>query len=241
MRFKLWSNMEAVTIKSLEQYLALFHSFEETEVYRGVGNVDEFKLVPTAGRFGISDTKTQIEFERQLLTDFKRSAPLYSSLRPTNELEWLFLAQHHGLPTRLLDWTFNPLVALFFAIENPIEQNGAVYCCFPSKLIDHEAVNSWNDPFNIDCLMAIVPSRDHIRYGNQNGLFTIQPDPNLEDLTEITKKIVIPGGSKSSISWKLRKIGISKAFLFSDLDSLAYDILKMNKNKYRPYFNEKKA
>ncbi|WP_157823660.1 MULTISPECIES: FRG domain-containing protein [Pseudoalteromonas] len=230
--------MVVVTINTLEQYLAEFNTLAETEIYRGVGNVTEFKLVPTAGRFGIKDLKTQTEFEKQLLRDFKRSAPLYNSFIPKTELEWLFLAQHHGLPTRLLDWTFNPLVALFFAIENEIDSDAAVYCSYLNKLINHETVTGWRDPFAITELMEIVPSQDHTRYRNQNGLFTIHSNPNTEDLSRVTKKIVIPAAYKKSIRWKLLKIGIGKAFIFSDLDSLSYDILSMNKSKYQSYFNK---
>ena len=230
--------MDVVTIYSLEQYLGQFNTLAETEIYRGVGNAAEFKLIPTAGRFGIKDLEIQTEFEKQLLRDFKRSAPLYNTFIPKTELEWLFLAQHHGLPTRLLDWTFNPLVALFFAIENEIESDAAVYCSHLSKLINHETVTGWRDSFSISELMEIVPSQDHTRYRNQNGLFTIHNNPNAEDLSRVTKKILIPAANKNSIRWKLLKIGIGKAFIFSDLDSLSYDILKMNESKYQHYIKK---
>jgi FRG domain len=60
--------------------------------------------------------------------------------KPSSELEWLFLAQHYGLPTRLLDWTENPLVALHFAVrqeqgqkyEN--EDDGCIWVLSPSHL-----------------------------------------------------------------------------------------------------------
>jgi hypothetical protein len=68
-------------------------------------------------RVGSGDIVTGISPER-MLDDFKRKARPFVDRDLKNDFEWLFLMQHHGVPTRLLDWTTNALVALYFAVSS---------------------------------------------------------------------------------------------------------------------------
>lgn len=56
-----------------------------------------------------------------MLEEFKKEAIKYLRVKPQNDFEWSFIAQHYGVPTKLLDWTTDPLVALFFALPNSLE------------------------------------------------------------------------------------------------------------------------
>lgn len=231
--------MNTEVINSLEEYLNKIEFLEETDLFRGIGNDELHKLIPSAGRFGIKDLEVQLQFEKSLFQDFKRKAPLYIKATPKNDFEWLFLAQHHGLPTRLLDWTFNPLVALHFAVENEHDSHCAVYRSHLSRVIMPDQIEGWVSPYNVNKMMQIIPTLNHVRYQNQNGLFTIHPEPSKEDFSLIMTKYLIPKQIKNSIRWKLRKIGITRSLLFQNLDSISYDIIQMNKSKYDVYFDKK--
>ena len=225
--------IENVIVESVGQYINLFNSLEDTEFYRGVAD-SSFSLIPSVGRFNITDIKRQVQFEQALLNDFKLKSLMFIKEEPKNDLEWLFLAQHHGIPTRLMDWTFNPLVALFFAVENELEKDAAVYCAFPSSGITPESLLSSPEGIFNTQMQAIhmVPSRNHTRYQNQNGLFTFHPDPRECNIKNIVKKVIIPATVKDSMKWKLRKMGISKAHIYGNLDGLSYDIVEITKRKY---------
>ncbi len=80
--------------------------------FRGQANI-EWALRPTLYR---GDFEHQLE--REMLRDFRAYASEFLEHRERKDIDWLFLAQHHGLPTRLLDWTENPLVSLYFACKD---------------------------------------------------------------------------------------------------------------------------
>ena len=107
--------METKLIINLESFLEGLYYYPETFFYRGQASVD-FRLIPSVGRNVAEDKKNVLlQYEREIFEDFKRKYSMFTDVRPKNDMEFLFLAQHYGLPTRLLDWTYNPFIALYFA------------------------------------------------------------------------------------------------------------------------------
>ena len=122
------------TFAELLEAVEEFQSISSNSWYRGCRNQGH-TLKPTLYRH---KTKTKIDeialLETNLTTRFvQRSLPfLQRSL--TDEWDKLFLMQHYGVPTRLLDWSENPFVAIYFALvsaSEPKATDASIWMCDP--------------------------------------------------------------------------------------------------------------
>ena len=108
-------------------------------LFRGQNNA-EWKLVPKGGRDYFADINLQVYFY-----EWKSRALEFIEKRPQDDWDWLAIAQHHGLATNLLDWTYNPLVAAFFAVEEDSDTDAAIFSFQPNKVVSLPSVGDHID------------------------------------------------------------------------------------------------
>ena len=114
--------LTTVRINSFQEFLDSVdqgqNSSESSLWFRGVGK-SNYSLSPSLHRHSsIIDSNSLLEHEKKLLTRFKERSVPYLPHRIDDVWELLFLMQHYGMPTRLLDWTENPFISLFFALSS---------------------------------------------------------------------------------------------------------------------------
>jgi hypothetical protein len=170
--------------------------------------------------------------EQRMFETFKEHAILYVLSRPTNEWEWLALAQHHRLPTRLLDWTTNPLAALWFAITSKAPRRGAsvVWVFRPD---DNDMANlDEHSPFDETRTKVFRPAHVSPRIRAQSGYFTVHKrtrdrfiafEKNTMYKDRLTKLAINPEVF-TDLTRTLNRFGINSATLFPDLDGVCAQI-----------------
>jgi hypothetical protein len=201
-----------------------FHSERKTWAFRGQSS-SNFLLTSKVARakpmLGMPE-----RFEESIFRSFKRYALQYRSPEPEwTDWEWLALAQHHGLPTRLLDWTYNPLVALYFAVEGTPGEDGIVYALQAETPTTPGGLNIGN-PFNLNTPVKYLPSVVTRRIWVQEGIFVVQTDLR-KPLTHHElppgwkiETLLVPGALKREIRYGLYRFGVHRASLFPDIDGL---------------------
>lgn len=160
-----------------------FHDFTryiDAEVKQGSdillfrGQVNRGELMP-----GIARQELSVSYEvaeREMVEEIKRRTRNLPHTHQFDEWDWLIYAQHFGMKTRLLDWSINPLVSLWFACNNEWQQNNPSYL-YVLQANKNMLVNTKDDkdPFNIDRLRILKPALNNERIVAQAGWFTVHP------------------------------------------------------------------
>ena len=192
---------------------------DNTLIFRGQSD-KSWSILPKAGRKNFNENYSKTFNDYHVFRSWKRYAKFYMDKNPDNDWDWLAVAQHHGLATRLLDWTKNPLVATFFACLDNHTKEGVIYYFSLKGMVDTDLKTN---PFKIKEFDTYFPSGLAARIINQRGLFTISPNPTkgLEKEIKDLNKITISKNAKKEIISSLDYIGVNKLSLFQDLDSLS--------------------
>ena len=181
--------------------------------------------------------------EKNMFKKFQAHAHLYLTNLPpkTDTIEWLALMQHHGTPTRMLDWSFSPYVALFFAVESADKQF-SLYCMKPDEFrsADEDYFGKLGEDLdtlkkkvfidkrgNKNFLYAYEPKFQHERLVSQQALFTISSS-NYESYEQILSNYTLDESAIIKLNFqpslipeimkKLSIMNINAATLFPGLD-----------------------
>lgn len=171
--------------------------------------------------------------EKRLITQFARRSRPYLEIEPADNWDRLAIAQHHGMSTRLLDWTENPLAALWFAIQKPRfsddpETDGAIWIfeAHEGDYIESKEGEPWDaertrvfQPTHISKTIAAQSAWFTLhKYHDESGKFV--PLERNRAYKDRLRQFRVPYEKFNSLKRQLNRCGVSAASLFPDVRGL---------------------
>ncbi len=254
--------IEIHTIETMNDYISFVESLPpEFELSRGQER--DYPLLPSACRLGedgkrLYSNKTTAGF----LEEFYSNSSIYLTesgivlTSPSDSYETMIWAQHYGVPTRLLDFTYSHLISLMFAVENSLisdSPNDAVIWFLAPQMLNEISIKQMNiinisDPSlktnffaNNDLPSVVSCTKTNKRINAQNGVFVLF---NMEhgaletqkQADKYLKKVVIPADKTKDMLVSLFKMGMRFSHLYPEIQSISKDILL--KHRVKEYLND---
>ncbi len=233
--------IEKVNVTSVSNFVAEIERIKAAEVedrnhadFLFRGQSTDKPLCPRIARLEPNGEFSKVE--ELMLSEFSRLRLAYTEFEPADEWDQLALAQHHGLPTRLLDWSYSAMAALWFCVsgvpdegEDGLQRHGVVWL-LKTRSDDFINFPTTLSPFNQPKTRIFRPRAVSRRILAQAGLFTchmVRKNGTFLPLNKNTNylnrmvKFVIPGERFRLMRDQLNANGVNSHSLFPDLDGLA--------------------
>jgi len=218
----------------------------------------QWKLLPKVHRIAVKHGY-DMRYETMVVHRFKTRAEIRHARCPANDdhFAWLSLMRHHGLPTRLLDWTESLLVAAYFAVAGKQEAHPpALFALDPYRLNElrlksggypfspeHSTIKDLSrDPFicdiHVSSTLAVLAPETDLRMLLQHAVFTIhgsrKPLEHHKHAESLLIKFSIEEPFKERLYEMLCNLGVHRSTLFPDLDRLSQSIEEFEGPPFKP-------
>lgn len=128
------------------------------------------------------------------------------------------MARHNGLPTRVLDWSLNALVALYFAVEERFHGDSVVYAYHAEESSLYLREQAEIDPLEIDQVYVYFPPHQISRWiTSQTAALTVHPEPWKPFASDNLTQIRVPSNSREDIRKTLFAYGFHKKSIYPGL------------------------